>query len=400
MTILELKKNILPLVGKSPKETLDTLKEQLDTLNALEEIWAAVDPDKRHNTQKRVKGVLSAFPVADESFTSHIEKHFIDSEGEVSPSKLQLYCRLNPGLQDFIKSQTPDFPEDFTITGRCELLRRGVTEFPKCKTCDGKTSWTNASKILEYCSMVCQAASEEVKNKRSETNTGLYGHSAFTHTSIFKIKSKIVRLRKYNNEKFTNREKAKETWMQIYGTDNPLKSASVQRKKDDTMMERYGVLNYTEHPDFLVKSQKTCFKNFGVRNQTQNPIIYKKIKKSLFRVKNYLDTQLDYQGSYELHFLNRMNAAGLVNQVSMPEPFSYTLSGVSAVYNPDFLFRGDIIEIKSDWTYDRKGTNKELREKNEAKWAAVRASGQNIIILKSIQEIDEFIESLCSRYNI
>ncbi len=400
MTILELKKNILPLVGKSPKETLDKLKEQPYTLSTLEELWAAVDPDKRHNTQKRVRGALSAFPATDESFTSHIEKYFIDSEGEVSPSRLQLYCRLNPGLKEFIKSQTPGFPDDFTITGRCELLRRGIAEFPKCKTCGGNTSWTNASKMLEYCSVRCQGASKEVQEKRGATNSELYGASGYTQTTIFKVTTKITKLRKYGNEKFTNREKAKNTWLEIYGVDNPLKSELVQQKKDQTMLERYGVLHYTSHVDFKGKFEKHMLKKFGVRHSSQDPGVYNKIKQSLFSVKKYMNTTLDYQGSYELHFLNKINELGLIQEISIPQPFTYTINGLSCVYNPDFLFRGDIIEIKSSWTYDKNGKDKKLREKNEAKWAAVRASGQNIIILKSIQEIDEFVKNLYSRYNI
>ena len=52
------------------------------------------------------------------------------------------------------------------------------------------------------------------------------------------------------------------------------------------------------------------------------------------------------------------------------------------------------VEIKSTWTYNKNGNDKELELENETKWNAVKDSGDKLVVLFSKKETKHFIEKL------
>jgi len=368
-------------------------KENKSLYNEFKSYWSILDPNHSRNTKQKVIDTIAAFP-SKENIKNHIEQYLIDSQGEVSPSKISLLNKINPNFNNIIIEHTKTFPIDFKIVGRCELIRKDITEFPKCKNCNNPVSWANSSKLLNFCSKECSDNSDFIKNKKSDTILKLYGVKSYTESNEFKLKSKNTKKERYGNESFTNREKAKETWVNLYGVDNPLKDKDIRKKAKKTMKLKYGVENYVEHNDFRAKSEKSCLKKFGFRNQTQNPKIYEKILKSLHRVKKYKDTNILYQSSYELFFLELMEERGLLKEIKKPKRFTYEFNNETCIYNPDFLFKGTTIEIKSTWTYNRNGADKTLEAKNHAKWDSVKSVGENIVILMNKKEIKNFVKTL------
>lgn len=361
--------------------------------NELMRYWIKIDPNYSKNIKQKVVDTIAAFP-SEQNLKSHIEKYLTDSENEVSPSKISFLNKLNSNFNNIIIKNTKNFPKDFKMVGRCELLRKGVVEFPKCKNCDKHTSWTNSSKLLDFCSKQCSDSSQLTKNKRNKTMVELYGAKNYTEAMDFQIKAKKTKKEKYGNENFTNREKAANTWLGLYGVDNPFKSVEIRKKIKNTMKLKYGVENYVEHSNFKNKSEKTCLKKFGFRHNSQCPKIYEKILKSLHRVKKYKATNIFYQSSYELLFLELIEGKGLLKEIKKPNRFIYEFDNETCVYNPDFLFRGTIIEIKSTWTYNRNGKDKKLESKNHAKWNSVKSQGEEIIVLMHKDEIKKFVDSI------
>lgn len=380
----------------TPSEIKQFFKFNIELYHTFNCFWKKLDPYYSKNMQYKVIHTIAAYPEFKKikDLVSHINLFLIDSEGEVSPSKFVILNKINPEFNNIIINATHNFPKKMTLTGRCELLRKGVFEFPKCANCNNHVSWHNSSKLLTYCSKECGDNSSTTKEKRSITMVELHGSESYTQTKEFQTKSKKTKKEKYNNENYTNREQAKNTWINIYGVDNPLKDKQIRKKIKSTMKENHGVENYVEHPDFKSKCEQTCLEHFGFRHQAQSPEIYKKIQSSLFTVRQFENTELNYQGSYELLFLGLIKAKGLLNEISTPEPVSYILNNKDYVYNPDFEMRGKIIEIKSSWTYNKNGTDKNLETKNHTKWDAARKSGKEIIILKSKEEIKKFISEL------
>ena len=401
--------------------------------------WKNLDPNYSKNLKYRVMHTIAAFPQL-ENLVDYIEQFLIDSEGEVSPSKIFYLNKINPQFNGIIIEATKSFPFDFKIVGRCELLRKGIFNFPKCINCENPVSWMNSSKLLTFCSKKCSDSSSHTKEKRKSTMTELYGVDYYSQNENFNIKTRATKKERYSDEKYTNREKYKTTCLDLYGVDNTLKIKEVKEKSKRTMKERYGFENYVEHPDFKHKSETTCMKNYGVkksilsktvkekakatmkkrygvenyvehsdfknkseiaclnnygfRSCTQSPEIYQKILNSLYTVKKYKNTDLLYQGSYELYFLEQMEERGFLNEISNSNPYSYIFNNKEHIYNPDFEFRGKIVEIKSTWTYNRNGADKILESKNHTKWDAVRNKGKEIIVLIEKDEIIEYINSI------
>lgn len=90
---------------------------------------------------------------------------------------------------------------------------------------------------------------------------------------------------------------------------NPLKLESVKQNQRNTNLKRYGVEHNWQIPEVKIKSKKkfreTCLKLYGVENPLQNMNIFDKKCKTGKLIKKFKDTNLWYQGTYELNFLER-----------------------------------------------------------------------------------------------
>ncbi len=129
------------------------------------------------------------------------------------------------------------------------------------------------------------------------------------------------------------------------------------------------------------KSKITNIERYGVENVMHNQNIFERSQKNGFKMYKYKDTSLNYQGKYELYFLELMENAGLLNEIKRGPSFKYKWENKITTYYSDFLFKERIIEIKSVWTYDSKGKDIKKGLKNEAKWQSVRECGMEIDII-------------------
>jgi hypothetical protein len=142
---------------------------------------------------------------------------------------------------------------------------------------------------------------------------------------------------------------------------------------------------------------------YGTTSSLLNPELFKKAQQNSYKVMNYKDSGLKYQGSFELYFLEQMENIGLLKEIQRGPNFKYIWNDKETRYYSDFLFRGKVIEIKSTWTYDKNGKNKEMGLKNEAKWQAVRNSGKQIdIIISNIKKVEilEYVKNLSEQLNL
>lgn len=75
-------------------------------------------------------------------------------------------------------------------------------------------------------------------------------------------------------------KKAKETWKEKYGVDNPSKSEEIKEKKIQTTLNNWGVNNPIKSEEIKTKIKETCLENWGYTNSLQSPIIREKIKQT------------------------------------------------------------------------------------------------------------------------
>lgn len=298
--------------------------------------------------------------------------------------------KLAQEQQNKIKSLTSFCPDNTSIQIRIKLILNDTKEYPKCIICGHPVREHNKDlRLLETCSIKCDYQYranltkesnlikygiestnklETVKEKIKNTMVENHGVTSYTLSNDFKCKTKKTKTIKYNNPTYNNPTKVKET-----------------------KLKRYGSENYTNHEKYI----ETCIEKYGVEHVMQSKEIFEKQQLNCYGAKKY--KHLYYRGSYELFFITEyekyFNIEDLVNCFSI----KYEVNGNKKIYFPDFLIKDKnmIVEIKSAWTYDNNGKNKELKEINDKKWEAAKSlNDYTFFPLKSKNEIKLFFKLL------
>lgn len=197
---------------------------------------------------------------------------------------------------------------------------------------------------------------EHVQSKIRETNLSLYGvKNVFQRNDIIK-KSENTKLERYGDKHYTNPLKMRQTMVERYGAPTTLQSNELAKKTVETKraiygdkyelivdkikhskLERYGNENYNNSIEHI----KTCFNKYGVGSFSQTDAFRKSSRKKY----NY--NGLWFDSSWELAlWIYALDH----NEEIIKEPcsFKYVIDGVEHLYFPDFLYRGELIEIKGD----------------------------------------------------
>ena len=218
--------------------------------------------------------------------------------------------------------------------------------------------------------------------------------------------SKESKQAKYNNKNYNNRNKSKSTCIKKYNVENPQQVEDVRNKTNKTNLKKYGfisapknenVKNKTEiynlnkwgskctlHSDLLKDRIKEIFiDKYGVDNPMKNYEIMKKSQITSLRRKTFNNTELLYQGSYELDFLIKYyDKITIKNGKSL----KYLLDSEIKMYHSDFYIPNLnlIVEIKSSYWYNKYLKMNILKEKQ------CKLLGYNYIIIidKNYSELD------------
>jgi hypothetical protein len=168
------------------------------------------------------------------------------------------------------------------------------------------------------------------------------------------------------------KQKLRNTWIKIYGVDNPSKNKIIKNKKEKTCLKNHGV---TAGFADSSKRKYTWNKKYGVDNPQQNPDIFKKGQKTRFEINKFRNTNLWYQGSYELDFLNRYY--DIFPDIQRGPSIKYIYNGKDRVYHSDFyiLSFNLVIECKNSYLY------KKFKENIEEKARATINMGYNYILI-------------------
>lgn len=232
---------------------------------------------------------------------------------------------------------------------------------PKCVTCGNPVNFKRGLPN-KYCQFKCLPSrwnQEKVKNTVKEK----YGVENVSQIQVVKEKIKQSLSEKSSEEKFDYYQKAVETKVQRYGNSK----MDIQKFKN-TMMEKHGVEHPSQTKEFRENSSKRMIKNNPIFN-TQN----------WYKTKRYKDTDLYYQSSYELNFLEYCEQLGIINELENGKSFNYLSEDKEFGYFhlPDFMYKNNVIEIKSAWILDRQGGYPLI----EAKRRAVESQGYNYIVI-------------------
>jgi hypothetical protein len=184
------------------------------------------------------------------------------------------------------------------------------------------------------------------------------------------------------------RYKREETMLKKYGFKNAYQVPSIKDSIKQINILNLGVEYPMQSKKILEKSKQTCLIKYGCNNPAQNTEIFEKGLKTKLRRYQYKDTNLLYQGSYELDFLEKFyDKIDIENGPSIP----YLFEGKNKVYHSDFFIPSLnlVVEIKSDYILIKHQGIKNAIEKKKA----TIADGFNYILImnKKYNKLEKLI---------
>lgn len=224
---------------------------------------------------------------------------------------------------------------------------------------------------------------EEIKIKKKETCFKNYGVESPAKNKEILDKIKISLKKTYSDNLEEIQNKMKKTNLERYGVEEPNNLDWVKEKIKKTFLEKYGVENINLLPEIKNKIIKSNLEKYGVEYPIQD---LTRTNKGLL-IKKYKDTNLYYQGSYELDFLNKYYNK---LKITRGETIKYEINGEIKNYYPDFLIEDFnlLVEIKSTYVW-----NKHL-ENNLAKIKHLNENKINFILImdKDYNELNRIIK--------
>lgn len=148
---------------------------------------------------------------------------------------------------------------------------------------------------------------------------------------------------------------------------------SSRKKAHETMLKNGAY-------DVMREKMQEHWKNNPHQNNVRCPLI------------PYKETTIMYQGSYEFNFLQRLEGERGIdwvveNVTRGPSLWYLDIKLTKRLYISDFLIDNTVYEIKSNWTWNKHGTDMDLENNNKAKLTACVEKGYGAILVLEGQEI-------------
>ena len=219
-------------------------------------------------------------------------KIFFNKENNIIGGKVARLRRKFPNILSYLNKR---YPDSFSLKETLIRMKYHIDVHPKCPVCGNFTKFYGFKNLMftNHCSNKCTQLDSETKIKFKQTCLEKYGVDAPMKSSKIKEKSKQVCLEKYGVENisqfFETKEKYKQTCLEKYGVDNPFKlektkinshSKEAKEKQRKTCLEKYGVENSFKSKEVRQKYKENYKRKYGVENPFQNEIIKEKIKQT------------------------------------------------------------------------------------------------------------------------
>lgn len=253
-----------------------------------------------------------------------------------------------------------------------------------------------------------------IYKKIEENNLAKFGYKNISQVPSFKEKIKNTCLLKYgvdNNAKsIQSKEKAKKTNQEKYGVNWTGQVKEAQQKKKETCLKKYGtefasqnieVRNKISYSNNLVDKQakyekykQTMLLNYGVENYFQA----KEFKNKAWKRYNYNNISFDSSWELALYIYARDHNEEIIRE---PITFSFMVKDKLHYYTPDFLYKGQLIEIKGDHLLKN---NKIIDPYNHCTTEYLSAKNRclqdNNIKIISKNEIDQILKYINIKYGV
>lgn len=146
-------------------------------------------------------------------------------------------------------------------------------------------------------------------------------------------------------------DKIKSTNLEKYGVTSFTKLESFKEDHKKKMIDKYGVDSFSKTDEWLRKQKSTSLRKYGFENASQSPSVFSKQQRGRYEILQFQETNLYYQGSFELDFLEKYYyRLEIVKGISI----EYNYRGNRKKYFSDFFlpYYNLVVEIKSTYTYN------------------------------------------------
>lgn len=162
-----------------------------------------------------------------------------DKSGRLSKEKW-LMANNEEAYKTIIDYSNNNFLNDIPFKEKVYLYIHDLNNKPICKNknCSTHTKFVNKTLgYLDYCSNKCQSSSDEIMNKRKNTNIERYGfeHAIYNKEKMDKFNSKVKNRDKEKQIEINN--KRKKTNLENFGYDNPNKNPKFLEKRVQSFKE-------------------------------------------------------------------------------------------------------------------------------------------------------------------
>jgi len=195
---------------------------------------------------------------------------------------------------------------------------------------------------------------KEIRDNIKKTCIEKYGVDNPSKNEDIRNKTKTTCMKKYNvDTPFKSIEilnKIKQTNLKKFKTETSLESDLIKEKIKETCIIKYGVDNPWKNIEIRKKIKNTNLERYGVIHPSQSQYLYNLMIKKSLKIQKYKNTNLYYQSSYELDFLDKYFEKIEIEN-AFPIKYNY---GINRIYYPDFYLPeyNLIVEIKSLWWYN------------------------------------------------
>ncbi|CCV01749.1 zinc-ribbon-containing protein [Invertebrate iridescent virus 22] len=286
------------------------------------------------------------------------------------------------------------------VTFKCDkdhIFKMAYADIKRGRRCPQCAPNRRAKTNLEKYNAVNPFASPQIKEKIKLTCLEKYGVTHHMKLKEIRDKAAETNLKKIGVKyAFNTKEtfdKIRQKCLERYGVEFPLQNKFIQAKISQTflnkidaerpmsnqvywknkLLDKYGVDHYSKTDQFKVDYIKTCLDKYGVDNPMKCPNIFKKSMSSSFSRKPFIfpSGRVDYVMGYEPTVLNKLlekyDEDDIITDVCYIPTFKYKRVSsdarplkdefVISVYYPDILLPDKIIEVKSEYHYNKDKRN-------------------------------------------
>lgn len=264
-------------------------------------------------------------------------------------------------LQNWLNKNYPEFYsylldvyKGIDIKTSLYMYYNGIKDIPLCECGKPVKFHGYAYGFSKFCCPSCAGKNENVQLKLKHTLIDNYGEN---YQEQIINKGKRTKKIKYGDPYFNNKEKSKQTCLEKYGVDNPMKFKEVQEKSKQTCLEKYGneyFLKSQQYSDIrdkcLEKSKQTCLEKYGSTSVMASQAVKDKVKQTCLEKYGVEWNCMRKEAKNSRNFNSKPNEdfANILNSLNIDYDREFHINGKSY----DFKIGNNLIEINPSPTHN------------------------------------------------